>query len=888
MNAMSQRGLEALLKPKSIAVIGASMKPQRAGYLMMRNLLAGGFSGPVLPVTPTWKAVLGVLAWPDIESLPFTPDLAVICTHAKRNLTLLEALGQKGCKTCIILSAPPEQFSELKATAARYQMRLLGPNSLGLLAPWQGLNASFSPVPIRRGKLAFISQSAAVSNTILDWAQQREMGFSYFIALGDSLDIDVDDLLDFLARDSKTSAILLYLEHLSDARRFVSAARSASRNKPILVIKSGRSPAAQRLLHVNSGMDPAWDAAIQRAGLLRVQDTHELFSAVETLSHMRPLRGERLMILSNGAAPAALALDELWLRNGKLATLSEETLIRLREALPSNVDAANPLDLRDDANSAHYQKALSILLDSQDYDALLVIHSPSAAAPGTESAQALIDTLSHHPRGKYITVLTNWCGEYSSQEARRLFSDAGIPTYRTPEGTITAFMHMVEYRRNQKQLRETPVLPDDLTANTAEAHALLQQAIADGATSLDTHEVQPILKAYGMQTLPTWIAADSAEAVHIAEQIGYPVALKLRSPDIPHKSEVQGVMLYLRTATEVQQAADAIIDRVKMTWPQARIHGLLVQSMANRAGAQELRVVVEHDPLFGPLIMLGEGGVEWRAEDQAAVALPPLNMNLARYLVIQAIKSKKIRGRSALRPLDIAGLSQVLVQVSNLIVDCPEIQRLDVHPLLASGNEFTALDVTLEIAPFSGNSESRLAVRPYPQQFEEWVELKNGDGCLFRPILPEDEPLLQHFISQVTKEDLYYRYFSEINEFTHDDLANMTQIDYDREMAFVAVHATASGTEILGVTRAISDPDNIDAEFAVLVRSDLKGLGLGRRLLEKLINYTREHGLERLNGITMPNNQGMIALARKLGFDVDIQLEDGIVGLTLKLSSSPS
>jgi acetyltransferase len=885
---MSQRGLEALLRPKSIAVIGASMKPQRAGYLMMRNLLAGGFGGPVLPVTPAWKAVLGVLAWPDIDSLPFTPDLAVICTHAKRNLDLLEALGQKGCKTCIILSAPPEQFSELKTCAARYQMRLLGPNSLGLLAPWQGLNASFSPVPIRRGKLAFISQSAAVSNTILDWAQQREMGFSYFIALGDSLDIDVDDLLDFLARDSKTSAILLYLEHLSDARRFVSAARSASRNKPILVIKSGRSPAAQRLLHVNSGMDPAWDAAIQRAGLLRVQDTHELFSAVETLSHMRPLRGERLMIVSNGAAPAALALDELWLRNGKLATLSDETLSRLRDALPGSVEAANPLDLRDDASSVHYQKALTILLDSQDYDALLVIHSPSAAAPGTESAQALIETLSHHARGKYVTVLTNWCGEYSSQEARRLFSDAGIPTYRTPEGTITAFMHMVEYRRNQKQLRETPVLPDNLTANTADAHALLQHAIAEGATSLDTHEVQPILKAYGMHTLPTWIAADSAEAVHIAEQIGYPVALKLRSPDIPHKSEVQGVMLYLRTAAEVQQAADAILDRVKMTWPQARIHGLLVQSMANRAGAQELRIVVEHDPLFGPLIMLGEGGVEWRAEDQAAVALPPLNMNLARYLVIQAIKSKKIRGRSALRPLDVVGLSQVLVQVSNLIVDCPEIQRLDIHPLLASGSEFTALDVTLEMGPFEGDSESRLTVRPYPQQFEEWVELKNGERCLFRPILPEDEPLLQKFIAQVTKEDLYYRYFSEINEFTHDDLANMTQIDYDREMAFVAVHSTETGTEILGVTRAISDPDNIDAEFAVLVRSDLKGLGLGRRLLEKLINYTREHGLSRLNGITMPNNQGMIALARKLGFDVDIQLEDGIVGLTLRLSSSSS
>ncbi|WJD49382.1 bifunctional acetate--CoA ligase family protein/GNAT family N-acetyltransferase [Enterobacter sp. PGRG2] len=883
---MSQRGLEALLRPKSIAVIGASMKPDRAGYLMMRNLLAGGFAGPVLPVTPAWKAVQGVLVWPDIPSLPFTPDLAVLCTNASRNLALLEALGEKGCKTCIILSAQPEQHAELLACAGRYQMRLLGPNSLGLLAPWQGLNASFSPVPIRRGKLAFISQSAAVSNTILDWAQQREMGFSYFIALGDSLDIDVDELLDFLARDTKTSAILLYLEHLSDARRFVSAARSASRNKPILVIKSGRSPQAQRLLHAHSGMDPAWDAAIQRAGLLRVQDTHELFSAVETLSHMRPLRGERLMLVSNGAAPAALALDELWLRNGKLATLSDEVLARLRDALPHYVEAGNPLDLRDDASSERYIAALNILLDSTDMDALLVIHAPSAAAPGSESARALIDALKKHPRGKYVSVLTNWCGEFSSQEARRLFSEAGLPTYRTPEGSITAFMHMVEYRRNQKQLRETPALPSNLTANTAEAHHLLQQAIEEGATSLDTHEVQPVLRAYGLQTLPTWIASDSAEAVHIAEQIGYPVALKLRSPDIPHKSEVQGVMLYLRTPVEVQQAAEAIIDRVKMRWPQARIHGLQVQSMANRAGAQELRVVVEHDPVFGPLIMLGEGGVEWRAEDQAAVALPPLNMNLARYLVIQAIKSKKIRGRSALRPLDIAGLSQLLVQVSNLIVDCPEIQRLDIHPLLASASEFIALDVTLELAPFNGNNDSRLAIRPYPQHLEEWVEMKNGERSLFRPILPEDEPQLQQFISQVTKEDLYYRYFSEINEFTHEDLANMTQIDYDREMAFVAVRRTDQGDEILGVTRAISDPDNIDAEFAVLVRSDLKGLGLGRRLLEKLISYTRDHGLKRLNGITMPNNRGMVTLARKLGFNVDVQLEDGIVGLTLRLDTA--
>ncbi|RTF49588.1 CoA-binding protein, partial [Serratia marcescens] len=383
---MSQRGLEALLRPKSIAVLGASQQPGRAGNLMMSNLLAGGFGGPILPVTPRYKAVCGVMAYPDVASLPLTPDLAIICTHAKRNLALLDALGQRGCKTAIVLSSPPEQFAELKACAQRYAMRLLGPNSLGLLAPWQGINASFSPVPIQKGKLAFISQSAAVANTILDWAQQREVGFSYFIALGDSLDIDVDDLLDFLARDGKTSAILLYLENISDARRFLSASRSASRNKPILVIKSGRSQQAQLLLNSQQGLDAAYDAAIQRAGLLRVQDTHELFSAVETLSHMHPLRGERLMIVSNGAAPAAMALDELLGRNGKLATLSEESLAKLSDALPDFIRAGNPLDLRDDATPQRYLAALEALLDSHDYDALLLIHAPSAAAPGTATA----------------------------------------------------------------------------------------------------------------------------------------------------------------------------------------------------------------------------------------------------------------------------------------------------------------------------------------------------------------------------------------------------------------------------------------------------------------------------------------------------------------------
>ena len=880
---MSQRGLEALLRPESIAVVGASNKPGRAGYLMMRNLLDSGFNGPVLPVTPAYRAVCGVLTWRDVASLPMSPDLAILCTHADRNLALLEQLGERGCKTVIVLSSLPRQFAELKSCAQRFSMRLLGPNSLGILAPWQKLNASFSPVPILPGKLAFISQSAAVANTILDWAQQRAVGFSYFISLGDSLDIDVDDLLDFLARDSKTSAILLYLEHISDARRFLSASRSASRNKPILVIKSGRSAQAQTLLNSPLSLDAAYDAAIQRAGLLRVQDTHELFSAVETLSHMRPLKGERLLIISNGAAPAAMALDQLLLRNGKLAKLGEETVRRLSAVLPQTITASNPLDLHDDATPLLYQSVMTALLDSTDFDAVLVIHAPSAAAHGTVTASHLIEAVRQHSRGKYITLLTNWCGEFSSQEARKLFTEAGIPTYRTPEGTVTAFMHMVEYRRNQKQLKETPALPADLEQNTDQAHQLIAQTLAEGTTQLDTHEVRAILQAYGMNVLPTWIASDSAEAVNIASQVGYPVALKLRSPDIPHNSEVQGVMLYLRTASEVEQAANAIFDRARQAFPQARIQGLLVQTMASRPGSQELRVVVEQDPVFGPLIMLAEGGSDWQPERQAVVALPPLNMTLARYQVVQALKSGKIRGRNALHPLDIPALSQLLVNVSNLIIDCPEIERLDIHPLLVSGSELSLLDVSMQLSSHPVDRPSRLAIRPYPRELEELVILKDGSQALFRPILPEDEPLLKAFILKVTKEDLYYRYFSEINEFTHEDLANMTQIDYDREMAFVAIRTTDDQNEIIGVTRAVSDPDNIDAEFSVLVRSDLKGLGLGRRLLDKMINYAAEHGLQRLTGITMPNNQGMITLARKLGFDVDIQIQDGIVNLSLTL-----
>lgn len=883
---MPQQGLDALFRPASIAVIGASHRDNGAGKLVMKNLLAGNFSGPVMPVNPKYEAVAGVMAYPDINSLPRIPDLAIICTPANKNAQIIEQLGQKGCKAAIILAAGTSnsQLEQMKASARQHRMRLLGPNSMGVILPHLGLNVSFAPFPAKPGRIAFVSQSSAVCATILDWARHNDIGFSHFISLGDACDINFAQLLDYLSRDRHTSAILLYMDAVQDARAFMSAARAASRNKAVLVVKSGKTRIGAQLGHIHTGghvgMDAAYDAAIRRAGMLRVRDTHDLFAAVETLNHSHTLRGERLVILTNGGGPAINAIDTLLARGGKLASLTDTTSSALDRVLPPAWSRTNPIDIVGDAPVERYVASLRALLDSDDFDAILIMHAPSAAVNSTRVAKELIEVLRTHPRAKRFNILTNWSGETSAFEARRCFTEAGIPTYRTPESAAGAFMHMVEYRRNQKQLMETPESISDMPSDGETVRELIGQAFEEGLHRLDTHEVSRLMAAYGIQVLPTWIATDGTEAAHIAEQIGYPVAIKLRSPDIVHKSEVSGVVLNLRSAAEVAQAADALVDRVKQAYPSARVHGLMVQRMARRAGSQELHIAVRSDPVFGPVILLGDGGVDLEGEEQAAVALPPLNMTLARYLVIHALKSGKVRANRSQHPMDMMAVCQVLTQVSHLIINHPEIVSLDIHPLLATGSELIALDVSLKLAPFEGDGQTRLAIRPYPREWEERALLKDGTPVTLRPILPEDEPAHKDFVSHVTDEDRYKRFFADV-VIGHEELAHMTQIDYDREMAFVAV---ADRGNILGVVRAVSDPDNDDAEFAVLVRSDLKGVGLGRMLMEKIIRYGQQRGLNSLSGITMPSNRGMVTLARKLGFKTKTQLEDGIVELKLLLN----
>lgn len=537
-----------------------------------------------------------------------------------------------------------------------------------------------------------------------------------------------------------------------------------------------------------------------------------------------------------------------------------------------------PLDIGSDADIEAYKSALETLLQGDSADAILLIHAPSLTARGVTLASSLIDFIKQHPRARRFNILTNWAGEYSAQEGRRLFNEAGIPTYRTPESAVTAFMHMVEYRRNQKQLMETPASLQGDRLDVERCQQLLGQALERQQRVLDTHLAHPILQAAGLSTLATWIVSDAIEAALTAEQIGYPVAVKLRSPDIAHKSDVHGVMLNLRTSAEVAQAADAILDRVRQHDPGARIEGLLVQRMARRSGGLELRIRLQQDPVFGPVILLGESGAEPR---EMVAALPPLNQALARYQIIGALKDGKIREQASPVRLDIDALGQVLCQLSELLLAFPEIQELDLHPLQACGEEMVILDARLVLAE-RGQQVLPLAIRPYPTELEEGAWLKDQSHVLLRPIRPEDEPAHKQFVRQVSDEDRYKRFFADVGELGHEELARMTQIDYDREMAFVAVGQDGPfSQQILGVVRAIASPDQSDAEFAILVRSDLKGLGLGKLMMEKIVRYARERGIGQLSGMTMPSNRGMINLAKRLGFKIDIQLEDGIVNMEL-------
>jgi acetyltransferase len=888
---MSLKRISQFLNPRSVAVIGASNTPSRAGYVVMRNLLQAGFKGPIMPVTPSHTAVHGVLAYPTIDALPKVPDLAVICTNKNTLTKIIEQLGELACHNAIVIAdgLTSAQKHTLKHSAQQHKVTLLGPNSLGLLIPHLGLNASFSHTVASPGKLAFISQSAAVCSTILDWAKNKEIGFSYFVSIGECLDIKFTELLDFLGRDAKTSAVLLYIDNIEDSRSFISAARAAAFSKPVIVIKTGRTDAGASAAQIKTGKahssDAVYDALFQRAGMLRVNDLRELFAATQTLAmHPKLLKVEQLTILTNGGGPGVMAVDELLQSSGKLAQLSDATREALNKVIPRSETTSNPVDIFGDSLPSRYKQALEILLHAPEVKNLLIIHTPSALAPSDEYAHIIVDTLKKLPKMTRPYVITNFTGEDAAYAARRICTNNAIPTYRTPEGAVGAFMHLVNYRRNQKHLTQTPESNcDDDKINKSAAKALVNEFLEEGQSYLSTHQASQILSHYDIECIQTEVAYTPTEAKEQAIELGFPVALKLISPSIPSKSEVGGVVLNLNDAQEVEQTAFAMLLRIKNTYPNAVIDGFSLQKMAPRAGANELRIAIKTEANFGPVILLGEAGTGLEYA-QAAVAFPPLNMNLAKYLIAAAHDKGVLKERILPEKVDKYRLCALLTRISQLVIDQPDISSLELNPILASNGQFLVLDATMTINRYQVQTHrKRLSIRPYPIELVATVTLKNNTKAILRPIKPEDEQAHQQLDRSLAKEDRYKRFFGELPQFNHDQLAKMTQIDYDREMAFIVSQQHDNQPRTLGVSRVIMDPDNLHAEFAIVVRSDCQGLGLGRLLMNAAIAHCKRQGVKSVEGITLPENVGMIELARKLGFKITRDFEEGSINMVLTL-----
>ena len=878
---MSVRNLVQLFEPRSVAVIGASNAPRHVGNVLMRNLLDGGIAGPIMPVNPKYHAVAGVLAYPDVASLPETPELAVVCSPDETVPAVIDALGARGTAVAVIVNdglarlhdADGRSLRDAAVEAARrHGMRLLGPGSLGVLAPHTGLNASLSHVGALPGRLAFVSQSGAICTAVLDWARAKGIGFSHFVALGDSVDLDFGDVLDYLATDPDTGAILLYIDEIRERRNFMAAAGAAARNKPVLAVKSGRADGlcddastAQRGALVRP--DEVFDAALRRAGILRVYDIDELFAAVETLGRARTVRGEHLAILHNGGGTGVMAVDELRLGGGRCAQLAPETCSTLAAALPEGSATCNPLDLGVNASAQRYAQCLKTVLADPGVNAVLVVHAPTATTPSEEIAQAVIGVARELSSAR---ILTSWVGAGAMEAARHLFAEAGLPTYDTPSSAVKAFLHVMNFHRNQEMLMQTPPsLPSEFQPDVAAARAIVERALGRGDGLMTEPDAKAALAAYGIPVVATRIAESVEQAVAVAGEIGFPLALAVLSPDIAHRWDVGGVALHLESVDEARAAAAGMVKRIGELMPQARIAGFTLQRMVPRTNARQLFVAVTSDPLFGPVIVFGEGGRAVELLGDHAVGFPPLNLPLARELISRTRIDRLLQSHRDRPAADIDALCLALVKVSQMIVDMPEIVELDINPLFADERGVVCIDAHMRVQALAGRT-SRLAIRPYPKGLEQAARLRDGRDILLRPIRPEDEPAHHALIARMSPEDLRLRFFSYVRELRHAQMARLTQVDYDREMAFIATAPDEHGEpETLGVVRTVTDPDNESAEFAVLVRSDLKGQGLGSMLMKKIIDYCRSRGTAEIKGLVLASNESMIGLARSLGFRIE-------------------
>ena len=870
---MSTRNLDALLNPASVAVVGASARPDSLGAVVWRHLRAGAFKGPVYALNPKHRRLDGQSVYATADQLPAPADLALVCTPAASVPGLIAELGRCGTRAAIVLSAGLDaaQRQAMLDAARPHLLRVLGPGCIGMLSPHIGLNASLVPGDVVAGELALVSQSGSLVSAMLDWARARHIGFSQVVSLGEHADVDVGDLLDQLASDARTRAILLYIENAESPRKLLSAARAAARNKPVIVVRCAPPGASA------SG-DRVYDAAIARAGMLRVGTLQDMLLAAETLTRFRTNRSEQLAILSNGSGAATLAAGAAVRAGVRLCSLQDSTLQALQPLLAQPATRAAPLRLRGHAPPDEVVQALQLLAADAAAPALLLIQAPSAVVSSAQLARALLPLAQLAPP----QLMGCWLGHAAVAEARRVFQQAGMPAFATPEEAVGAFAMLVAYRRNQAQLIEAPPSSSgDVPADAAAARALVQHALGSGRTLLEGEEARALLGAYGIgvraarQVEPEPYAAASA-----AESIGYPVALKIVSPDVAPGFELGGVHLDLRTAVQVRDAARRMLGGLRRAWPAARIEGFSVEAMARPAQAHALSAGTRIDPLFGPVIHLGSAEAE---ADESAVALPPLNAPLARALVHRSGVAATLRAHGDMPAADDAALQRVLVGLSQLLIDVSQVAEVALSPLLVGVDGALAQRARVRLSLAAPAGALNFAIRPYPIHLAETFDW-HGRPVTVRPIRPEDEVQHISFLSQLDPADIRMRVFYSRRSIERSELARLTQIDYAREMAFVAVDQGPAGEErTLGVVRAIADPDNITAEFGIVVRSDMKGQQLGPLLMQRIIDYQRRHGTQKLVATVLAENQRMLELARRLGFVEKPSDESGVRYIELRL-----
>lgn len=890
---MSLRNLDALLTPRSVALIGASSRPGSVGLTVARNLLAGGFEGSIAFVNPHHHEITGHRCFTSIDALTEVPDLAIIATPPATVPGVVGDLAARGTRAGVVISAglDARQTQDMLEAGRRHLFRVLGPNGIGIQLPQLGLNASFAHRQSVAGDLAFVSQSGALVTSVLDWAGDQHIGFSHIVSLGNMADVDFGDLLDYLAGDASCTAILLYMEAVTEAPKFLSAARRAARAKPVVVIKSGRHAAAAKAAASHTGRlagsDAAYDAAFRRSGMLRVYDLPELFEAAGILSRVPRLTTERLFVLTNGGGAGVLAADRLADFGGELADLSASTRAALDEVLPPTWSKSNPIDIIGDADVDRTSAALEILLADPDPSALLIINCPTALVSSTAIAETVISAVGRHRQTAVVAkpILTNWLGSIAAKPARELFARNEIATFETPDAAARGFMHLVRYARAQEALMRTPAPMGPGQIDAERAADIIRKVTAERRTMLSEPEAKSIVAAYGVPVVETIIATTPAGVATAASRPlarHGSVAVKIFSPDISHKSDVGGVRLDLKSTDEAEAAATDMQNRVRTLMPHARLAGFTVSPMIKRPRAHELIVGVSIDATFGPLVLFGAGGTAVEVMQDTALALPPLDRELAASLMQQTRIHRLLKGYRDRPAANLDAISDVLIRVGQLVADHPSIREIDINPLLADETGVIALDARIVVAGETDGLRPPLSIRPYPSEWEAHVDIPALGTVLLRPIRPEDEALYAEFMEHVAPDDHRLRFFSAKQTLSHRLLARLTQIDYARDMAFVAL-STETG-RLLGVARYASDPDRLRAEYAVLVRSDLKGRGLGWTLMQRLIDHARSTGVGQLFGSVLLENTTMLRMCRELGFEIRPNAEEaGLCEVALNL-----